>query len=450
MYEIINFVIVEDVLQANKKQRKKISKHCNVDKCHEISNLSIIIESQDNQGDSDANTEGYSLWSIVYLIAILMWCLFFSSPILLIPQHNAIKNPEYWYESMLVGALSCFLSITLETVIFIWGYLEIASMCSMRVFLKLYLPTITLWMLIFSVENLIWTFGIGYNFPMPFSQYPGLLAWFFQYMLLYYIIPKPLMRNKKMKGKFRAFVIGRVFGGLMDFQFKGLTYLFSIVPLDTQWTLAILIPLCREINYKLIHSTMISSPKSHNGYHIVVMSVNAYTALFVAITLGQQATQMTLILVLSLDFILNLHGCYQIVHLYTSITPKDEDAQLNSKVKEYLLHKLIYTEMMESLVPLLYVITVLIAYYGPNSQILGNIGNDYWHYERIDDIGNFGKIELLMCLIDSCSAIIVGVWLWKSCAVDFLREGCKLIKDFWLAAAVIITNYLNIVSNSMM
>ena len=155
---MINVVIVEDVLQTNQKQRKT-SKHSNVEKCPKLSNLSIVIESQDNQGDTDAITESYILWSILHLILILVWCVVFSSPILLIPQHNAIKNPEYWYESMLVGALSCFLSITLETIVFSWGYLEIASMCSIRVFLKLYLPTIILWMLIFSVENMIWTFA---------------------------------------------------------------------------------------------------------------------------------------------------------------------------------------------------------------------------------------------------------------------------------------------------
>ena len=293
---MINVVIVEDVLQTNQRQRKT-SEHSTEEKCLKLSNLSIVIESQDNQDDTDIITESYILWSILHLIAILVCCVVFSSPILLIPQHNAIKNPEYWYESMLVGALSCFLSITLETIVFLWGYLEIASMCSIRVFLKLYLPTITLWMLIYSVENMIWTFGIGYNFPMPFSQYLGVLAWYFQYMLLYFMIPKPLMRNNNMKGKFIAFVIGRVLGGFMDFQFKGLTYLFSIIPLDIQWTLAILIPLCREINYKLIHTTMISSKKSQSGYHIVVMSVNAYSALFVAITLGQQATQMTLFII---------------------------------------------------------------------------------------------------------------------------------------------------------
>ena len=46
-----------------------------------------------------------------YLFAILIWSVVFLSPILLIPQHNAIKNPTYWYESMLVGGLSVILSI---------------------------------------------------------------------------------------------------------------------------------------------------------------------------------------------------------------------------------------------------------------------------------------------------------------------------------------------------
>ena len=104
--------------------------------------------------------------------------------------------------------------------------------------------------------------------------------------------------------------------------------------------------------------------------------------------------------------------------------------------------------MLEVMVPLSYVVTVLIAYYGPNAEILGNIQNGYWQYESIDDIWKVVQAVLVMFTIDGCSAMIVGCMLWKVCSINFLREMGKLIGNCWPIIAVNIANYLNYVSFS--
>ena len=90
--------------------------------------------------------------------------------------------------------------------------------------------------------------------------------------------------------------------------------------------------------------------------------------------------------------------------------------------------------------------TVLVAYYGPNAGILGNIRNDYWQYSSIDDLGQLILSVLLMAIVDSFSALIVGYWLRKVCSIDFLRESCCLIGDIWGVPTIIIANYLIYVS----
>ena len=114
--------------------------------------------------------------------------------------------------------------------------------------------------------------------------------------------------------------------------------------------------------------------------------------------------------------------------------------------KEDKLTTVILVETLEILVPLVYVTTVLIAYYGPNAQILGNIGNSYWQYEAIDDIGTLVIALSLMFVVDTCSAIISGVILWKLCDINFVRKSCKILKDNWTIIAVNIGNYLSYVS----
>ena len=49
------------------------------------------------------------------------------------------------------------------------------------------------------------------------------------------------------------------------------------------------------------------------------------------------------------------------------------------------LTELIINEVIEIFVPFAFVITYTISYYGPNAAILGNIGNDYWHFKKVHD-----------------------------------------------------------------
>ena len=58
----------------------------------------------------------------------------------------------------------------------------------------------------------------------------------------------------------------------------------------------------------------------------------------------------------------------------------------NLTTQNELLQDLALSELVEAYVPLSYVLVVGVAYYGPNSHIYGNILNNYWTYEIIDDI----------------------------------------------------------------
>ena len=80
---------------------------------------------------------------------------------------------------------------------------------------------------------------------------------------------------------------------------------------------------------------------------------------------------------------------------------------------------LVLCEILEILVPLVYLSTFLIAYYGPNANILGNIRNEYWHYHAVDDVGRLMATVLQMFFIDFSSIIIGGFFLWKLGAILF-------------------------------
>ena len=54
-----------------------------------------------------------SYWNIFHFISIIAFCLVLSSPLILFPQHNAIKNPKYWYEGVIVVQFSYTITATL-------------------------------------------------------------------------------------------------------------------------------------------------------------------------------------------------------------------------------------------------------------------------------------------------------------------------------------------------
>ena len=43
---------------------------------------------------------------------------------------------------------------------------------------------------------------------------------------------------------------------------------------------------------------------------------------------------------------------------------------------------LVLAESLEIVIPLAYLVCFVIAYYGPNADILGNIKNGYWQYQE--------------------------------------------------------------------
>ena len=89
---------------------------------------------------------------------------------------------------------------------------------------------------------------------------------------------------------------------------------------------------------------------------------------------------------------------------------------------------------------------MLLAYYGPNSEILGNIKFDCWQFQQIEDIGDVVIAIMTMFIIDSSSAVIGFFWLWKSCSINALEKTFQVVRERWDAIVGILVNFLIFVS----
>ena len=69
-----------------------------------------------------------------------------------------------------------------------------------------------------------------------------------------------------------------------------------------------------------------------------------------------------------------------------------------------------------------YLALMLIAYYGPNVEILGSVKLSIWHHKTtITDINEFVANLSLLLAIDLSSFVINGTLLWKFCNISILR-----------------------------
>ena len=83
---------------------------------------------------------------------------------------------------------------------------------------------------------------------------------------------------------------------------------------------------------------------------------------------------------------------------------------------------LILTERIETIIPMAYLALMLMAYYGPNAEILGSVKLTIWHYRSsITDISEFVKNLSLLLVIDGSSLVINGILLWKFCNTNVLK-----------------------------
>ena len=178
---------------------------------------------------------------------------------------------------------------------------------------------------------------------------------------------------------------------------------------------------------------------------LTLIETNIYTAFYVSTAMGTFATELTGYVILSLDFAMNIWTTTRICKIHKKIGP---ELISNEKLKidlNYALSELALVEIIEFIVPINYIVSLVIAMYGPNSSILGNYGNGYWQFKRIESLDKYLLAAFEMFFVDSCSFLVGCYILWSFCSINFLRELCRQIKKHGVLLALITANSLVIV-----
>ena len=214
------------------------------------------------------------------------------------------------------------------------------------------------------------------------------------------------------------------------------------------WIMAFALPIVREFNLWIL--IKISQKAANGDVKAVDIScsqlVGTLHSFFLAITVGSIATNATCAITIGTDFLMNLWICIKLIH-----ARRKRSIDIENQIE--LLQTLVINEMIEFVVPIVYVLCLLAAYYGPNAELIGNVRNSYWQYSAIEDISHTILYVSIFFMIDLGSLIVTSFLLWTSYRISVYKAYVEIQKEFgfliWFTMAAAINAVSNIFDRSI-
>ena len=138
----------------------------------------------------------------IFCSDILNSYIFFTSLLLLIPQHNAIEQPKFWYEVILIFMLGFPFHLVFSTLQICVIVFKIPSLVSFQTILRLFFSCLLGFVVPYCTCYFIWTLCLGYNHPLPFIGFSVYPLWIIFMGRLWFEFPVTFRSHRyRKKGK---------------------------------------------------------------------------------------------------------------------------------------------------------------------------------------------------------------------------------------------------------
>ena len=366
-----------------------------------------------------------SFKSILYGLGSVVLPLIFVCFLTLIPVHNAILYPQYWYEGVLAGPIINTLLIPAYIVFNCSFWMNNAQIRKIKVYLMLCsVGLLALTITIVGVHSL-W-FYFGYQPPVA---YGGLISGYsiiiVLYICLWFYFPQKWRSDVAFRRRLIYFFISIFFSQLVVIQFNMITKGLLMIDRKYQWIIALTLPLFRELNNWAM--VRLASKASNGDLQSIELTcthiMGTRYSLFLTIALGSIATLESGLVIFISDFVFNSYVCLKIVR-----GKRKNTLSIDKQIK--LLQELTINETVEIVTPLLYFLSFCTAYFGPNVEIIGNIGSSKWQYIAIDNVESTMLAIFLFFTVDLLSAIVSAFVLWKFASINLYRAFSRIQEEF--------------------
>ena len=174
----------------------------------------------------------YACYGFGSIICVLLSTFF----ITLIPIHNLIKNPNYWFELPLQAIFAVIPFVAANTLIRSASYTNMESIKTHRNFQKLF---IVCFFTAFSWQALgysIWTQIFNMRYPIPLNGYLGFIfSLLLQFLTIWFIFPAQLRKNDKFRQRLKSALIVVALNNLVFVPYAGLKKMLLLFPKQYQW-----------------------------------------------------------------------------------------------------------------------------------------------------------------------------------------------------------------------
>ena len=276
-------------------------------------------------------------------------------------------------------------------------------------------------------------------FPMhtTFAIVPAL--WFSQ-TILWFQYPGEIRKQKIFRKRYFRFITS-----FTPFQYIPFLIYNTIIPIgfmllptdDVQWIMALILPLFREFTVWAFTKYYTKHAEERDKKPIRIMVFHDLAtrhALALSIVATTSASTQTSFLLVGIDFAINV--CLAINIIRKKRTNPEED--VDQDVQELMM-----AEKIEFVVPLLYYLTFVMGYYGPNGDLFGGLRIKIWHRQSLFDPETATYWLTIFFLIDIGSLVVSAILLWVFCRINCFSHYLKISVAFWFIMAVQETHWMN-------
>ena len=199
--------------------------------------------------------------------------------------------------------------------------------------------------------------------------------------------------------------------------------------------LILLIPVVRNSSIWVAEKIIKWYPETNNGdvMSLVILEQMINYTTYLASRIST-LDQITVYGILTVELLLHVYSCYQIVKINTRIGEENQTSLRTTALYDRTVkaQHLAMNEFIEAIVPIAFAIVFTMAFFGPNSCLMKEIGNNYFGGKAIDNVSIFYFGLIQMFTIDFFAMIVTGISLQHLCHLDLFQEFCNVMKQYWM------------------
>ena len=261
-----------------------------------VSHLWLSYQRMEKFKDIIASTpnseENVSMRYIFYGLSNIVFPFISVCVLALIPMHDSILYPRYWYEHILLVPVVTTTLIPIYIILNCSFLMNIKMIVKKKTFVILWLAGISALFTVVPSAYIPW-FWYGYSGPFPFGGLiQGYITIICMYVSLYYCFPNKWRAEKNFRKRFTFFIVAISLTNLLTLQFNFIAKCLLLIRKDYQWIIALTLPLFRELNTWIL--VKLTTKASSGDIESVLITcthiISTRYSLFIAVTLGSTAT----------------------------------------------------------------------------------------------------------------------------------------------------------------